>query len=233
MRESKVGIIGHPYTISADGAEPEGQGQYEAFRNKMHEQVEHGRKRLREERQRLGQGASVGDESKRLVEEGRERLRHELHRDKKDSPLPAHYEGPFPGGMHCQLMRSCTKWSHGVPLEHSICNAYIDTIKNSEHFIYIENQFFITATDDGSKPVENRIGGAIVERVLRAAKNREDYQVIVAMPALPGFAGDIKSDAALGTRAIMEFQYNSICRTKFSIMKKIAAAGVEPKVSLS
>lgn len=50
--------------------------------------------------------------------------------------------------------------------------------------------------------------------------------MIVAIPAIPGFAGDIKSDDALGTRAIMEFQYNSINRYKGeSIMEKISAAG--------
>jgi len=49
--------------------------------------------------------------------------------------------GPL-GGMQCQIVRSCTKWSHGVPLEHSIADAYIDVIRKSEHFVYIENQFF-------------------------------------------------------------------------------------------
>lgn len=53
--------------------------------------------------------------------------------------------------------------------------------------------------------------------------------MIVAIPCLPGFAGDIKSDDALGTRAIMEFQYNSINRSKgHSIMEKISAANVDP-----
>ena len=53
--------------------------------------------------------------------------------------------------------------------------------------------------------------------------------MIVAIPAIPGFAGDIKADDALGTRAIMEFQYNSICRCKgHSILEKIQAGGVDP-----
>ena len=86
------------------------------------------------------------------------------------------------GGMPCQLVRSCTKWSHGVPTEHSIATAYISVIENSQHFVYIENQFFITATSDSQKPVRNKLGAALVERILRAARDGEKYKVIVVMP---------------------------------------------------
>lgn len=101
-------------------------------------------------------------------------------------------------------------------------------IENSEYFVYIENQFFITATDDKQEPVKNRIGGAIVDRILRAARAGQEYMVIVIMPAVPAFAGDLKDDSALGTRAIMEFQYNSINRGGYSIMEKIGDAGYDP-----
>lgn len=74
-------------------------------------------------------------------------------------------------GFSCQILRSCAKWSHGCPLEHSIANAYIEVIKNSQHFVYIENQFFITATSDKQLPIKNKIGAAIAERIIRAAKN--------------------------------------------------------------
>ena len=132
------------------------------------------------------------------------------------------------GGIRCQLVRSCTKWSHDVPTEHSIANAYISVIQNSQHFVYIENQFFITATSDSQRPVRNKLGAAIVERILRAARAGEKYKVIVIMPAVPAFAGDLKDDSSLGTRAIMEFQYNSINRGGHSIMESIADAGFDP-----
>jgi phospholipase D1/2 len=130
--------------------------------------------------------------------------------------------------MQCQIVRSCTQWSHGVPLEHSIADAYIDVIRKSEHFVYMENQFFITATDERQKPIKNRIGAAIVERIIRAAQNGEAWQMIINIPAIPGFAGDLKSDDALSTRAIMEFQYNSINRGGYSIYEQVAKAGVDP-----
>lgn len=68
----------------------------------------------------------------------------------------------------------------------------------------------------------------MVERVLRAARNGEKYKMIIAIPAVPAFAGDLKLDEALGTRAIMEFQYDSINRGGHSIYEEIARAGFNP-----
>lgn len=139
-----------------------------------------------------------------------------------------HPDLPQMGSIPCQIVRSCTTWSHGVPTEHSIQNAYCEVIRNSQHFVYIENQFFITATSDKQKPIRNTIGAAIVERILRAARAGEKYKVIVVMPAIPGFAGDLKDESSLGTRAIMEFQYTSINRGGHSIMETIGSAGYDP-----
>lgn len=133
-----------------------------------------------------------------------------------------------PGHMPAQLVRSCTTWSNGTPTEHSVQNAYISVIQNSQHFIYLENQFFITATGPQCKPVENLVGKALVERIVRAAKAGEKFQVIVLIPSVPGFAGDLKDDAALGTRAIMEFQYKSISRGGHSIMELVEKEGFDP-----
>jgi phospholipase D1/2 len=77
---------------------------------------------------------------------------------------------------------------------------HITVIQNSQHFVYIENQFFITATSDAQMPVKNKIGAAIVERILRAARAGKRYKVIVVMPAIPAFAGDLKDESSLGTR---------------------------------
>lgn len=130
--------------------------------------------------------------------------------------------------VSCQIVRSCTKWSHGTKTEHSIADAYINVIQNSQHFVYIENQFFITATSDAQRPIKNKIGAALVERILRAARAGQRYKVIVLMPAIPAFAGDLKEESSLGTRAIMEFQYNSINRGGYSIMEMIANEGFDP-----
>ncbi|KOS18345.1 Phospholipase D1 [Escovopsis weberi] len=131
------------------------------------------------------------------------------------------------GAIHIQLTRSCCKWSSGHPTEHSIANAYVSAIESARHFIYIENQFFITATSNEQRPIMNKIGAAIVDRIIRARDNGETFKVWVVMPSVPAFAGDLKSKDALGTRAIMKYQYMSISRGGHSIMEKLQQAGIE------
>ncbi|KAL8188021.1 UNVERIFIED_CONTAM: Phospholipase D, partial [Gekko kuhli] len=62
-------------------------------------------------------------------------------------------------------------WSAGIKYhEESIHKAYVSVIENSKHYIYIENQFFISCADD--KVVSNRIGDAIAHRILKAHSHR-------------------------------------------------------------
>jgi phospholipase D1/2 len=88
-------------------------------------------------------------------------------------------------------------------------------------------KFFITATSSEQHPVTNKIGAAIVDRIVRARNADEKFRVIVLMPAVPAFAGDLQSDGALGTRAIMEFQYNSINRGSHSIIEMFKTQGIQ------
>lgn len=46
------------------------------------------------------------------------------------------------GTVTAQLVRSSADWSSGIVVEHSIQNAYCDIIRNAQHYVYIENQFF-------------------------------------------------------------------------------------------
>ncbi|XPS78824.1 Phospholipase D [Ascochyta lentis] len=161
----------------------------------------------------------------RVNEEYQEHCGHQEQQQQYQS----HAEhGAQRANVDCQITRSSTKWSHNISTEHSIQNAYVETIRNSQHFVYIENQFFITATGNQQRPIKNQVGAAIVERIIRAARNGEKYKMIVVIPAVPAFAGDLKLDEALGTRAIMEFQYDSINRGGHSIYEEIAKAGFNP-----
>jgi phospholipase D1/2 len=136
--------------------------------------------------------------------------------------------GDQQGTVHAQIVRSSDDWSSGILKEHSIQNAYIELIQNAQHYVYIENQFFITATGEEQSPIKNQIGKAIVEAVVRASKEGRKFRIICVIPAIPGFAGDLRDDAAMGTRAIMDYQYKSICRGEHSIMEQIRAQGVDP-----
>ncbi|KAI9691964.1 MAG: hypothetical protein M1820_009642 [Bogoriella megaspora] len=144
------------------------------------------------------------------------------------SPLSTKPLRPDQGTVHAQIVRSSGDWSSGILTEHSIQNAYIEIIRNAQHFVYIENQFFITATGDKQAPIHNEIGSAIVEACVRAGKEGRKFRVIIMIPAIPGFAGDLRSDAATGTRAIMDYQYKSINRGENSIYGQIRAQGVDP-----
>jgi phospholipase D1/2 len=72
------------------------------------------------------------------------------------------------------------------------------------------------------------IASAIVERIVRAARAGQKYKMIVMIPSVPAFAGDLRSDDSLATRAIMEYQYDSINRGGNSIYESIARAGFDP-----
>lgn len=66
-----------------------------------------------------------------------------------------------------------------------------------------------------------------MNRILKAYHANEEFLIIVIMPAVPGFPGDLKADSALGTRAIMEFQYFSISRGGHSIIETLRNNGIQ------
>ncbi|KAG2183933.1 hypothetical protein INT44_008944 [Umbelopsis vinacea] len=137
-------------------------------------------------------------------------------------------ESKFEGSCRVQLLRSSAEWSQGIEREHSIYNAYVECITKAKHFVYIENQFFITATTPEDKIIKNKIGQAIVERIKLAHKKGEKFRIIVVMPLAPAFEGDFASSDAGTVRLVMHFQYASISRGDNSIIEKLKAAGIEP-----
>ena len=125
-------------------------------------------------------------------------------------------------------MRSSADWSHGIlPKDDSIQTAYKSIIENAQHFVYIENQFFITATGEEQKPVRNQIGKSIVNAIARAHNEDRKFRIIIVIPAIPGFPGDLREESALGTRAIIDYQYKSINRGEHSIYGQLEAQGID------
>uniref|UniRef100_A0A8C8JFR2 Phospholipase n=1 Tax=Oncorhynchus tshawytscha TaxID=74940 RepID=A0A8C8JFR2_ONCTS len=110
-----------------------------------------------------------------------------------------------------QILRSASDWSAGIKYhEESIHNAYVHAIKNSQHYIYIENQFFISCTDN--RHVFNKIGDAIAERIIQAYKEGKKFRVYVVTPLLPGFEGDINTGGGSAIQAVMHYNYRlSVC----------------------
>ncbi|XP_020836070.1 phospholipase D1 isoform X1 [Phascolarctos cinereus] len=129
-----------------------------------------------------------------------------------------------PESVHAtvQLLRSAADWSAGIKYhEESIHAAYMHVIENSKHYIYIENQFFISCADD--KVVFNKIGDTIAERILKAHREGQRYRVYVVIPLLPGFEGDISTGGGNALQAIMHFNYRTMCRGENSIIGQLKA----------
>ena len=120
-----------------------------------------------------------------------------------------------------QVLRSASEWSAGLRnTENSILNAYYDLIENAKHYIYIENQFFVSKswTDEEKKNcshsisdiVQNKIAYYIRKRIEKAYLNKENFKVYVFLPLLPGFAGEPEESATL--QIIVKHTYAGICR---------------------
>lgn len=73
----------------------------------------------------------------------------------------------------CQVLRSAANWSAGFiesdTYEQSIHEAYCETITKAQHYIYIENQFFISLGFPDSI-VKNQIAESLFMRIARAYK---------------------------------------------------------------
>ncbi|KAK8946601.1 Phospholipase D p1 [Platanthera zijinensis] len=121
----------------------------------------------------------------------------------------------------CQVIRSVGQWSAGTSqTEESIHNAYFSLIEKAEHFIYIENQFFISGLS-GDDMIRNRVLEALYRRIMRAHKENKCLRVIIVIPLLPGFQGGIDDSGAASVRALMHWQYRTICRGANSILQNL------------
>ncbi|KAG8909007.1 Phospholipase D1 [Tulasnella sp. 403] len=134
------------------------------------------------------------------------------------------------GTCEVQICRSAGPWSLGTAtrVEHSIQNAYLKAIELSEHFVYIENQFFVTSTVVNEVPVENNIGDALVHRIIRAHREKTPWRACIVIPLLPGFTFPIDHNDASSIRLIVELQNRSICRGPHSIFSRLRKEGIDP-----
>ncbi|KAF3760618.1 hypothetical protein M406DRAFT_20787, partial [Cryphonectria parasitica EP155] len=134
------------------------------------------------------------------------------------------------GTCEVQILRSATTWSLGTQhTECSIQNAYIQMIEKSDHFVYMENQFFISSADALGVPIVNKIGDALVDRIKRAFENDEDWRCVILIPLMPGFQNTVAEVEGTSVRLIMQCQYRSICRGESSIFGRLRAAGIDPE----
>ncbi|XP_054718889.1 LOW QUALITY PROTEIN: phospholipase D1-like [Uloborus diversus] len=134
---------------------------------------------------------------------------------------------------NCQVLRSVSTWSGGIKtMEQSIHTAYIETIRNAKHYVYIENQFFITQAV-GHKDVLNGIGEALFQRIIEAHRNRENFRVYVVMPLLPAFEGEIGTGTGTAIQAITHWNYASMCRGPGSLYQRLLKEVGDPNTYIT
>ncbi|KRW98761.1 Phox homologous domain [Pseudocohnilembus persalinus] len=130
------------------------------------------------------------------------------------------------GNCQVQMLRSASNWSLGInEVENSIMQAYVLQIAEAKHFIFIENQFFISST--AGDIVTNKIGLALITRIKQAHLRREKFRVIIVMPLLPAFAGEIETEGAGVMKIQLHWEYKTICRGDNSIFEQLKNHGID------
>ncbi|RLV94532.1 Phospholipase D1 [Spathaspora sp. JA1] len=133
------------------------------------------------------------------------------------------------GTCEVQMLRSGGNWSLGLKEhEQSIHTAYLKLIESSEHFVYIENQFFVTSCLIEGTEIQNRIGDALVDRIIRAHEENTIWKAIIVIPLMPGFESQVDQAEGSSVRVIMQCQYMSISRGETSIFAKLRKKGINP-----
>lgn len=133
------------------------------------------------------------------------------------------------GTCEVQILRSAGNWSLGLKEhEESIHQAYLKLIEESEHFVYIENQFFVTSCFIDGTEIKNRIGDALVDRIIRAHKEGKAWKAIIIIPLFPGFESQVDEANGSSVRVVMQCEYMSISRGSSSIFAKLRKYGIDP-----
>lgn len=122
-----------------------------------------------------------------------------------------------------QVLRSVSHWSAGTRTESSVHTAYCDLIQDAGHFVYIENQFFVSGMD-GDEMVGNRVAEALFRRIVRAHAQKERFVVMVVLPLLPAFDGAIAPNVRSTLMSVMYWQ----TRTIRTLRRKLEELNVDP-----
>ena len=74
--------------------------------------------------------------------------------------------------------------------------------------------------------IENTIMQALVNRIIRAYKDKKSFQVIIVIPLKPEFSGTWKDSPELKTVAYLN--YSTILRADDSFFKQLMSGGSKP-----
>uniref|UniRef100_A0A0N4WZG3 Phospholipase n=1 Tax=Haemonchus placei TaxID=6290 RepID=A0A0N4WZG3_HAEPC len=162
-----------------------------------------------------------------------ESLPYLLPKSYENLKVPRVFKNPaFSYNVDIQVLRSLSNWSGLInQTEDSIQMAYLSLIANSKHFIYIENQFFVSMID--SNDVLNEICKVICNRVIRAYKEKEPYRVYIMIPLMPGFEGNVGAPGGSSLQAVLHWTYQSLSRGPNSLFERLKVVVPNPRDYIS
>ena len=140
------------------------------------------------------------------------------------NPEPHQISDPVGNNLKIQVLRSVGEWSAGQPNETSIYNAYLHEIQNAKHFIYIENQFFISCQKGDKANKGNEIMSTLADRIYFAHQRREDFHVMVILPLKPEYPEDWENGRDL--RMLSSSTYATLCRGKYCLKNRLIRKGI-------
>ena len=109
-------------------------------------------------------------------------------------------------------------------------------IENARHYIYIENQFFVSLINHAD--VRNEICAALCDRIVRAHEfvfiiypcncrcrnNEHNFRVYVMMPLMPAFEGQLGT-AGGALQAVMHWTFLSISKGSYALFTHLKLRG--------
>ncbi|CAJ0608562.1 unnamed protein product [Cylicocyclus nassatus] len=156
-----------------------------------------------------------------------------LPKSHENLKVPRVFRNPdFSYNVNIQVLRSLSNWSGLInQTEDSIQMAYLSLIANSKHYIYIENQFFVSMVD--SNDVLNEICKVICNRVKRAYKDKEPFKVYILLPLMPGFEGNVGAPGGSALQAVLHWTYRSLSRGPNSLFEQLKSVVPNPHEYIS
>eukprot|EP00602_Paraphysomonas_sp_CaronLab_P006528 CAMPEP_0185037196 /NCGR_PEP_ID=MMETSP1103-20130426/31249_1 /TAXON_ID=36769 /ORGANISM="Paraphysomonas bandaiensis, Strain Caron Lab Isolate" /LENGTH=1028 /DNA_ID=CAMNT_0027575061 /DNA_START=1044 /DNA_END=4130 /DNA_ORIENTATION=+ len=119
-----------------------------------------------------------------------------------------------------QVLNNSCQWSMGCRSEVSASTAMIEAIEKSQHLVYIENEIFFGEINSAEHDdTHSRIVASLLRRLVRAAKDREHFRVIVLLPLFPG--GNFTRDEVALKNLLKS--YWTICRGGHSLLESLHA----------
>jgi len=120
------------------------------------------------------------------------------------------------------VLRSGSRWSLGCQKDHveqSIYEAYLAHIAKAEHFIYIENQFFISSQQHDDQ-IKNKIVQALADKITECMRQNRTFRVIILLPNWP--EGSLTKD--MDVQVLMYWELMTAVHGPTSLLNRVCRA---------